>query len=307
LEVVWDVIIIGGGPAGLTAGIYTSRHGLKTLLLEGRKIGGRALDAHWIENFPGFPQGLSGPQLMEQFISQAKKFGVQFSEETVIGVNNVDEVYKMVSTRSGFHQTKSVIIASGIQKKQLSIPGEMKFKGKGVSYCAICDGPFFKDKKVAVVGSGSEALTESLHLADVASKVYLIPGRRGYSLNSQQHIDSVKKHKNIEMIDGVDVSEICGNDIVTNVKLKGGKLDRLDVDGIFVLFEHVSTSEIIHDAGVSIDGSGCILVDNRQQTNISGIFAAGDCCCAGTQIITAAGDGGKAALSALRYLKSINI
>ncbi|MBM3291863.1 FAD-binding protein [Candidatus Bathyarchaeota archaeon] len=305
MDVIWDVIIVGGGPAGLTAGIYTSRHGLKTLLLEGRKIGGRALDAHWIENFPGFPQGLTGPQLMDQFTSQAKKFGVQFKEETVIGINNLDEVHKMVSTRSGFYQTKSVIIASGVQRKQLTIPGETEFKGRGVSYCAICDGPFFKDKKVAVVGSGNEAFSESLHLADMASKVFLIPGRRGHSLNSEEHLESIKRHNNIEMVEGVDILEICGEESVTSIKLKGGHLEKLDVDGIFILYEHVSTSDIIQDTGVTIDGSGCIMVDNRQQTNIPGIFAAGDCCCAGMQVVTAAGDGGKAALSALRYVKSL--
>ena len=312
MEETWDVIIVGGGPAGLTAGIYTARHGLKTLLLERGKMGGRALEAHWIENFPGFPQGLTGHKLMRQFISQAKKFGVKFSREVVIGVNLFDDVHKMVLTRKGFYQTKSIIIATGTQKTKPKIPGEIEFKGRGVSYCAVCDGPFFRNKKIAVLGSSEEAYMEAMHLADFASKVFFIPDankkpRKLGSIKSKKHdqIELLNNNGKIEIIDNVNVSEICGSEAVNCVRLKGERSNKLEVDGIFILNDHISTTEIIQETGVMIDDTGCIMVDNRQQTNIPGIFAAGDCCCAGMQVITAAGDGGKAALSALRYIKSI--
>ncbi len=182
MEKIWDVIIVGAGPAGLTAGIYTARQGHSTLLLYSGKVGGRALDAHRIENYPGFPQGLTGAELMNLFIEQAKRFGVEFKEETVIGLADAGE-YKIVSTRGGYYQGKTVIIAAGIQRKQLSVPGEMEFKGRGVSYCAICDGPFFRDKVVTVVGSGHEAVQDALHLTNTASKVIVIPGKKGFSEN----------------------------------------------------------------------------------------------------------------------------
>jgi thioredoxin reductase (NADPH) len=142
------------------------------------KIGGRALEAHMIENYPGFPQGITGSKLMNLFREQAYKFGVAFGEETVISISDLGDL-KMVSTRQGYYQAKTIILATGVQRKQLSVPGETEFKGRGVSYCSICDGPFFKDKTVAVVGSGHEAVIDALHLADSSSKVYAIPGSKG--------------------------------------------------------------------------------------------------------------------------------
>ena len=174
-EEVFDVIIMGGGPAGLTAAIYSARHKMKTLLLEGNRLGGKAMEAHWVENYPGYPEGITGPELMNKFIKQAEKFGTQVKIETVVGLADYDNI-KMVSTRQGFHQGKSVIIATGVSRKQLSVPGENEFKGRGVSYCAVCDGPFFQDKIVAVFGSGHEAIHDAEVLSESASKVYAIPG-----------------------------------------------------------------------------------------------------------------------------------
>ena len=166
----FDVIILGGGPAGLTSAIYTSRHGLNTLVIEGTQLGGKSWGEQRIENYPGFPHGISGTELMERFIAQAKRFGTKFKEETITGLMPLDH-QKFIQTRAGVYEAKAVIIATGIQKKQLSIPGENEFKGRGVSYCAICDGHFFANKVVAVIGDGSissgmafEALNQIGHL-----------------------------------------------------------------------------------------------------------------------------------------------
>jgi len=211
-EETYDVIIIGGGPAGLTAGLYTSRHNLKTLILEGKKLGGKALEAHWIENFPGFPEGISGEDLMNRFIAHVEKFGSETKYETVIGISDFGD-QKMVSTRQGFHQAKSIIIATGVNRKQLSIPGEMEYKGRGVSYCAVCDGPFFKDKVVAVVGSGHEAVHEAEVLAETVNKVYAIPGSKGYSEDFPE-LSRIRDNPKIEVMEGVDLSEVGGSDFV---------------------------------------------------------------------------------------------
>jgi thioredoxin reductase (NADPH) len=301
MEKIWDVIIVGAGPAGLTAGIYTARQGHSTLLLYSGKVGGRALEAHRIENYPGFPHGLTGAELMNLFIEQAKRFGVEFRPETVIGFADAGE-YKIVSTRGGYHQGKTVIIAAGVQRKQLSVPGEMEFKGRGVSYCAICDGPFFRDKVVTVVGSGHEALQDALHLTNTASKVIAIPGKKGFSENYPE-LATLRTNPKVEFIEGQDIAEIRGDEFVTGVTLTPGGVDKVATDGVFILLEHVSTSNILVEAGIDADEGGCIIVDRNQQTNLPGFYAAGDCCCIGWQVVTAAGEGAKAALSAMKYVK----
>ena len=302
-EETYDVIIIGGGPAGLTAGLYTSRHNLKTLILEGNKLGGKALEAHWIENFPGFPEGISGEDLMNRFIAHVKKFGSETKYETVIGISDFGD-QKMVSTRKGFHQAKSIIIATGVNRKQLSIPGEMEYKGRGVSYCAVCDGPFFKDKVVAVGGGGHEAVHEAEVLAETVNKVYAIPGSKGYSEDFPE-LSRIRDNPKIEVMEGVDLSEVGGSDFVEYIKLKGGDLEQLNVDGLFIILEHISTTGIVQEAGIEADSGGCIRVNNDMQTNLPGIYAAGDCSCKGMQIVTATGMGAKAALSAMKYIKNL--
>ncbi len=300
MEKIWDVIIIGAGPAGLTAGMYTARQGHSTLLLDSGKVGGRAIEAHKIENYPGFPRGVTGSELMNLFTEQAKGFGVEFRPETVIGLVDAGE-NKIVSTRSGYYQGKTVIIAAGIQRKQLSVPGEIAFKGRGVSYCAICDGPFFKDKIVTVVGSGHEAVQDAIHLTNTASKVIAIPGKKGFSENYPELV-TLRANPKVEVIEGQDIAEIIGDEFVTGVKLTPGKVEKVVSDGIFILLEHVSTSNILMEAGIDADEGGCVIVDKNQQTNLPGFYAAGECCCIGWQIVTAAGEGAKAALSAMKYV-----
>jgi thioredoxin reductase (NADPH) len=300
-EDTYDVIIVGGGPAGLTAAIYAARHGLKTLVLEGVKVGGRAMDAHWIENYPGFPEGISGPDLMRKFIDQVERFGAEVRHETVIGFSDFGDL-KMVSTRQGYHQARTVIIATGVNRKQLSVPGENEFKGRGVSYCAVCDGPFFKGKKVAVVGGGHEAAHDVGIVAETAAKVYAIPGKKGYREDFPE-LRLMKENPKIEILEGREIKEITGKDLVQGVKLDDGS--HLELDGVFVILERVGTSEILREAGVTTDEGGCILVDSDGMTNIKGVYAAGDCSCWGMQIATATGMGARAALAAMKHVKSV--
>lgn len=301
-DVFYDVIIVGGGPAGLTAGIYTSRHGLRTILFEGEAFGGKAKGHHPIDNYPGFPDGITGEELMDRFIAQTKKFGVEFKKENVVEIQPFGDL-KMIATRSGVYQSKSIILATGIQRKQLMVPGETEFKGRGVSYCSICDGPLFKDRVVAVIGSGNEAIEEASRMAETAEKVYAIPGLEGYKVDEMK-ISELEKNEKVEVIDGVKVESIEGETYVTNIKLSNASSKILDVDGVFISLERVPTTQIIRNAGIDTNENGCINIDSEQQTNVEGIYAAGDCCCGGMQIVTAVGEGGRAGLSVLRYIKS---
>ena len=299
---IWDVIIIGGGPAGLTTGIYTSRQGLKTLLIETHQLGGKVWGSHKIENFPGFPRGITGKDLMKRFIDQAERFGVEIKNETAVELADFEDK-KMMMTRAGIYETRTIVIATGIQEKKSSIPGEREYKGRGVSYCGICDGPLFRNKKVAVVGSGKEAVEEAMRLADFADKVYAIPGVEGYKENVNG-LKGILENDKIQVIKEAELESICGDDVVKYINLKKGNTDRLYVDGVFLILENVIISDMINEAGIKTADDGCILVDKNQQTNIEGVLAAGDCTCSGMQVITAAGDGAKAGISAIRYLKT---
>ena len=300
-EDIYDIIIIGGGPAGLTAAIYAARHNNKTLILEGNKIGGKSLQAHWVENYPGFPDGISGPDLMALMEKQAAKFGAEFSTETVVGIADFGEL-KMLTTRKGVRQAKAVIVATGMSRRSLSVKGENEFKGRGVSYCGVCDGPFFREKTVAIIGGGHEAVHDIEVLVESASKVYAIPGKKGFS-EEYPEIEHLQKDPKVEFIYDADITEIGGSDFVEYVNLDNGQ--EVKLDGVFIVLEHISTSTILGDAGVVTDAGGCILVDRDQKTNVDGLFAAGDCCCKGLQIVTATGMGAQAALNAMKYVKQL--
>jgi thioredoxin reductase (NADPH) len=302
-EDAYDIIVVGGGPAGLTAALYTARHNLKTLVLDGWKIGGKAVEAHWIDNYPGFPDGISGQDLMENMIKQALRFGAEIRNETVVGLSDFGEL-KMVATRMGFYQAKSVVVATGVSRKRLSVPGENEYKGRGVSYCGVCDGPFFRDKTVAIVGGGHEAVHDIELLSETAAKVYAIPGKKGYSEDFPE-FTRLRVDPKVEFITGADVKRIGGSDFVEYLTLDGADQERLSLDGVFIILEHVHTAGILEEAGVNTDDGGCIIVDGEVETNIEGIFAAGDCTCQGMQIVTAAGMGAKAGLSAMKYVKSL--
>ncbi len=302
MEEPYDIIIVGGGPAGLTAGLYASRHKAKTLVLEGARVGGKAYEAHLIENYPGFPEGISGPELVERMEEQALKFGASIKRETVIGLSDLGEV-KMVSTRSGnLYQAKALIIATGITRRQLNVEGEAEFKGRGVSYCAVCDGPFFQGKRVAVVGAGEDAVHDVEVLSEVASKVYGLPGRDEYNADPRE-VQRLEENDKVELVKGVKLSKIGGRDFVEYVELEGGK--RIDVEGVFIVEERVPMAGILSDLGLEFEDGGCVKTNKNLETGIPGVFAAGDCACQGFQVVIAAGMGARAALNALKYLKSV--
>ncbi len=301
-EETYDVIILGGGPGGLTAGIYTARQGLKSLLFEAKQLGGRAWGPHKIENYPGFPSGVTGTELMDAFVEQARTFGVEFKEETVVGLTDMGET-KMVLTRGGFYQAKTVIISTGVQRRQMSIPGEQELKGRGVSYCAICDGPFFIDQVVAVVGAGKDAVEDAMRLSDTAKKVYILPGSEDFTADKES-LNELLERENVKVLDGSALTSIEGEDVVTHITIENGPVESLDVSGVFLIPEVMGTTGLILDAGIETNDRGQIIVDESQMTNIDGIYAVGECVTGGMQIITAAGEGAKAGLAVFRHIRS---
>jgi thioredoxin reductase (NADPH) len=299
-----DVLIIGSGPAGLTAGIYSAWVGLKTIILESGIIGGRAWLAPKIENFPGFDEGIKGSALMDKMSQQAIHLGAEIRPSQEVVNMDLKSNPKVISTQTTVYEALTVIIATGTQRKKLRVPGEEKYIGRGVSYCAICDGPFFKKAKVAVIGNSEEAFSEAVYLADLASEVIVV------TQNLEKEVDKkllnrLQDKPNIEIINGKMIA-IQGNHVVEKIKIEKKEKEKnfeREVKGIFVALGGVPMTEMTKEAGIDLDQSGCLLVNRRQKTNITGVFAAGDCTCGGMQIVTAAGEGAMAAMSALAYLR----
>ena len=269
-----DVIIIGGGPAGLTAAIYAARLGMETLLFESQMLGGRAAEAPEVWNFPGFPEGISGIELTSRMIRQAEKFGAELrSPEEVLDLN-LDSQIKSVATRLGKFQCYSVIIAAGTQRKKLLVPGEAEFLGRGVSYCAVCDGPLFRKKIVAVVGSGIEAFEDACHLSSLAEKVILITHNKAVTAEKVL-VDECERKDNVEIVKA-QVKSIMGRELVNSVKIvyfDGGEA-KISVDGIFLSLGGVPMTNLAKKAGILLDKRGCMKVDRRQATNVE----RGLCC-----------------------------
>jgi thioredoxin reductase (NADPH) len=300
----YDVIIVGAGPAGLTAGIYVLRRGLKTLVLEGSLPGGRIVEAHMVENYPGFPKGISGHALATKMVSQLKQMGGTITNEEVVSLSLKEKV-KTVSTRRKQYTTKVVILTMGVQRRRLRIPGEKELLGKGISYCATCDGPLFRDRKVVVVGSGDEALEEALFLSNVASKVSIVSN--DIKLNaSESLVKRFKEKDNTQILSHHQVEAIEGQQLVESIRVKDltrTESAKLICTGVFIAVGYVPITEIVANAGVEVDHRGWIRVDREQSTNIDGVFAAGDCTGRGMQVATAVGEGAMAALSASRLAK----
>ncbi len=301
----YDVIIIGAGPAGLTAGIYSARNGLKTLILEEKTPGGLATEASLIENYPGFIEGISGFDLMNRMVEQAKKFEVQINDlERGVKLNLLGE-QKIVKTEKNSYTTSAVIISSGCHYKHLNVAGEETFSGKGVSYCSVCDGPLFRGKRLIVVGGGNSAAISALYLSDLASDVKLIH-RRGV-LRAEDALRKDLKRRGVKVILNTEIDEIKGEQIVNCVVLfnnKTGKTVEVLVDGIFIHVGEAPNSQIAKEAGVEIDREGFIIVDAKQRTNIDGVYATGDVTnCAVKQIGTAVGQAIIAAIEVFGFLK----
>jgi len=304
---MYDTVIVGGGPAGLTAGIYAARSGLKTIILEEKVFGGQIVFSADLENYPGFPEGISGMDIIDKFLEQAKKFEAEISYEGVEKIENDTSCKRVILKNKSCITAKTVILATGASADRLGCPGEAKFMGKGVSYCATCDGAFFKGKTVAVVGGGDSALEEALYLANLVKKIYLIHRRDQFRAVKLLQ-DRVKKNKKIEIVFDSVVKEILGDKfvkgaLIENVKTK--QQSRLDIDGIFIYIGQTPNSKFVADL-IQTDEYGYIITNEEMETNIPGIFAAGDVRKKSLrQVITACADGAIAASNAQKYIEKI--
>jgi len=299
----YEVIIIGGGPAGLTAGLYTSRAGLNSLLVEGGLVGGQIVSAELVENYPGFPDGISGFELGQLMYQQAIKYGLNTIIAEATGIE-LREKQKEVKTTEGNFMAKAAIIAGGSERRKLSIPGEEKFIGRGVSYCATCDATFFRELSVAVVGGGDAAITEALHLAKFASKVTVIHRRDQLRAGRILQEKALSEPK-IQFLWNAIVDEIEGEDLVKRIKLrevKTGEKSTLEVAGVFISIGLKPNTDYLKGI-LPLDTAGHIITNDKMETEIPGIFAAGDVRSnSARQAITAAGDGATAAIYTEKFL-----
>lgn len=299
----YEIVIIGGGPAGLTAGIYASRARLKNLLIEKALVGGLITYAGQVENFPGFPEGISGYELGQLMHQQAIKYGLETIIAEVTGIH-LDGEQKVITTTAGDFTTRAVIIASGSERQKLGIPREQELTGRGVSYCATCDGAFFSDKPVAVVGGGNAALNEALEVVKFASRVTIIH-RRDQLRATRILQERVFAEPKIEVRWNTVVDEIEGTDFVKQLKLHNvatGEKSTLEVAGVFISAGLKPNTDFIK-ALLSLDETGHIITNERMETEVAGIFAAGDVRHNSIQqAIAAAGDGAIAAVSAEKFL-----
>lgn len=306
LEKEFDVVILGGGPAGFSAGIYTARGNVSTAILDVSMLGGQPSNYLELENYPAFMK-IGGFDLMEKFEEHADMFGVQkFPMQEIESVDLVSSP-KIIRTKEAEFKAKSVIIATGAKPMKLGVKGEEEFIGRGVSYCAVCDGAFYKDKVVAVVGGGNSAVEEAIYLTKFASKVYII--HRRDELRADKIIqDRATKNEKIEFVLNSVVCEIQGQDLVNNLILKNTKTDEmfnLAVDGVFPYIGITSNVENI-SGQITQDKAGFIITDETMKTSIDGVFAIGDVRKTPLrQVITAASDGAIAGVYAVKYIESL--
>lgn len=306
INVDCDLVIIGGGPAGLTAGLYASRARLKVILVEKIVVGGQIVISDWIENYPGFPEGLSGPDLVQRLTEQAKRFGLHIENNEAVSVDLSDPV-KTIVLNGRSVTTHTIVIATGASPKKLGVPGEETFYGNGVSSCATCDAPLFKDRIVAAVGGGDTAVKETLFLTKFVKKVYLI--HRRDRLRAEMILqERAFADEKIEIIWDSVLTGIKGltnveNITVQNVKTKEEKT--LSVDGCFIWVGEIPNTKFLDD-GVKLDENGFIVANLNMETSVPGVFAAGDVRNTPLrQIATAVGDGAVAAFSAGHYIENL--
>lgn len=297
------VVIIGSGPAGLTAAVYTARADLRPLMIEGMERGGQLMLTTDVENYPGFPDGIMGPELMESFRKQAERFGTRIMSSDVTKVDFTSRPFKIWVDEDQY-QADSVIISTGASARWLGLESETRLRGHGVSACATCDGFFFRDKEIAVVGGGDSAAEESLFLTKFASKVYLIH-RRDELRASKIMANRVLEHDKIEVIWDTVVEEVLGDDLVTGLRLRNRVTDEtseLAVEGLFLAIGHDPNTKIFQGS-IDLDDQGYILTGENTMTSVPGVFAAGDVTDhVYRQAITAAGMGCQAAIDAERWL-----
>jgi len=301
----YDLIIIGTGIAGLTASIYASRYKINHLLF-GVLPGGQGMLANEVENYPGY-LSITGPQLMEKILNQAKNYTVAIKQEEIINLEKTTKGFLVISEKEKY-PTRTLILATGASHRHLDVPGEDKLSGRGVSYCVTCDIPFFRNKAVAIIGGGDSAVTGALHAAAFAQKVYLIH-RRDEFRAEPAWVEKMKKEEKIKLILSAQVTQILGENKVEAVVLskpyQGNST--LKVDGVFVEIGQIPTSDLAVRLGVELNDKGYIKVSPRMETNIAGVFAAGDVAAIERgivfrQFITSAADGARAAASCYEFL-----
>jgi thioredoxin reductase (NADPH) len=301
-----NVIIIGSGPAGLTAAIYTARANLKPLVFTGNEIGGQVSITNEVENYPGFPEGLTGPELVEKFQKQAERFGTRIEYGEVTEADFEVQPFRVKTYDNEYH-AKAIVIATGASPRKLGVPGETEFTGRGVSYCATCDGFFFRDREIAVVGGGDSALEEGVFLTKFANRVRIIHRRdelrAGYTLQER-----AKRNQKIEFVWDTVVTEINGNGAVESVQVKNvktGEASALKVDGVFIYIGHYPNSHLFKDK-LEMDEHGYVITDRNTRTSVPGVFAAGEIADpVFRQVVSSAGEGCKAAIQVERYLTAL--
>ncbi|MDP2934031.1 MAG: thioredoxin-disulfide reductase [bacterium] len=300
---MYDTIIIGSGPAGLTAGIYASRANLKTLIIAGFTPGGQLVNTTEVENFPGFPEGVQGPELMEKITKQAVRFGAEMVAETVSEVDFKNQPFS-VKTEKNSYQARSVIIATGAEAKWLNLPNEQRLKGRGVSACATCDGFFFKGKEIVVVGGGDSAMEEATFLTKFASKVTIIHRREEFRA-SKIMLARAKSNPKIVFLTSSVITDVLGQDKVEGVRVESavtGQVQDYKTDGLFLAVGH-EPNTVLYRGQLELDEVGYIKVSEHTRTSVRGVFSAGDVNDHRyRQAVTAAGYGCMAAIDAEKWL-----
>ena len=277
---IYDVAIIGSGPAGDTAAIYCQRAGFKVVLISGYEVGGQLTTTTTIENFPGFPGGIKGGELMEKMMAQVKELNCPVINEDVKSVDLNVYPYKLSLTNDAVYLTNNIIVATGAKAKYLGLPNEENYIGKGVSVCATCDGFFFKKKTVCVVGGGNTAAIEALHLANYSAKVYIIYRQDSFKKMEKEMEDRIKKNEKIECIFNSEVIEYIGAKKIEKIKVINNKtkeVTEMKMDGVFMAIGKLPTSEIFKDSKLELDKAGFIITQpDSTRTNMKGIYACGD-------------------------------
>lgn len=300
---MYDVIIIGAGPAGLSAAIYTARKNLSTLVLA-KSLGGQMAETDNIENYPGF-ELISGLELADKFQKQAEKVGVKFTYQEVRDIR-VEAGKFLVKIDSEELEAKTIILSFGLIHRGLNVPGEQEFRGKGVTYCATCDAPLYRNKITAVVGGGNAAFEAVMSLADIGKKVYLIHRRDAFR-GDETLVDRIKKNNKVEILFNSEIIEIKGDKVVNSILVKNnqtGETKEVAVQGVFIEIGNKVSDDFVKDL-VKLDEKGQIMVDRSGRTSQPGVFAAGDLTDTEyKQIVIAAGEGAKAALAAYHYIKT---
>jgi len=299
-----DIIVIGAGPAGLTAGFYLGLYGLDTVIFEEKIAGGYAAEIPSLENYPGCVEGMSGKDIVDRMVAQCKKAGTEIRQfERVIELSFKEKKH-VVKTEKSEYSADAVIIASGRHPQMLGVPGEDHFHGKGISHCAVCDGAFFKDKKVVVVGEDRRAAEVAIFLSKIASQVKLICGKE--ELCAERVLLESLEEQKVEILGETEIKEIKGDMKVKSIVLLDkttGDTKETDVDGIFVQLEGVPNSQLAKESGIKVDNEGYILVDDRGRTKIENIYAIGDVIASPTKlVVTASAQAATAALDVLKHI-----